>query len=70
MERYIQRVYLDYIFNPHIINDINPVYIPMGLIPLYQPLDISINKIFKDEMKKQYLVWSSYLIKCDVKVTR
>ena len=31
--------------------DINYIIIPSGMIPKCQPLDISLNKIFKDNIK-------------------
>lgn len=54
--------------------DINYVLIPEGMIPECQPLDISINKVFKDnlkikfevfkeEFKKKY-IWINYSFDC------
>ena len=57
-------------FNPYTKNNIYEVFIPRGLTPVCQPLDININKIFKDEMKKLYLNWIANLINNQTRVTR
>ena len=57
-------------FNPYTKNNIYEVFIPRGLTPVCQPLDININKIFKDEMKKLYLNWRANLINNQTRVSR
>ena len=57
-------------FNPYTKNNINEVFISRGLTPVCQPLDININKIFKDEMKKLYLNWRANLINNQTRVSR
>ena len=42
-------------FNPFFKYNINEIYEPKGLTLVYQPLDMTINKLIKDEMKHQYL---------------
>lgn len=57
-------------FNPCTKNNIYEVFIPKGLTPACQPLDININKVFKDEIKKLYLSWRANLINNETKVIR
>ena len=57
-------------FNPYTKNNIYEVFIPRGLTPVCQHLDININKIFKDEMKKLYLNWRANLINNQTRVSR
>ena len=58
-------------FNPFFKYNINQIYAPKGLTPVCQPLDMTINKLIKDEMKRQYLLWrSSQLDNNNTKVTR
>ena len=57
-------------FNPYTKNNIYEVFIPRGLTPFCQLLDININKVFKDEMKKLYLSWRSNLINTNIRVSR
>ena len=42
----------------------------MTLTHVCQPLDIFINKIFKDKMKKLYLSWRANLIESQTRVKR
>ena len=58
-------------FNPFFKYNINSIYVPKGLTPVCQPLDMTINKLIKDKMKRQYLQWrSSLLDNNNTKVTR
>ena len=57
-------------FNPYTKNNIYEVFIPKGLTHVCQPLDIFINKIFKDKMKKLYLSWRANLIESQTRVKR
>ena len=49
-------------FNQFFKYNINEIYVPKGLIPVCQPLDMTINKLIKDEMKRQYLGWKTLLL--------
>ena len=55
---------------PYTKSNIYEVFIPRGLTPVCQPLDININKIFKDEMKKLYLNRRANLINNQTRVSR
>ena len=58
-------------FNPLFKYNINEIYVPKGLTPVCQPLDMNINKLIKGEMKRQYLGWrTSLLDNINTKVTR
>jgi len=37
------------------------VVIPGGMTSVLQPMDVSINKPFKDRLRQQYLTWNSDL---------
>ena len=58
-------------FNQFFKYNINEIYVPKGLTPVCQPLDMTINKLIKDEMKRQYLGWKTLLLdNINTKVTR
>ena len=62
---------VDEYFNPFFKYNINEFYVPKGLTPVSQPLDMTINKLIKDEMKRQYLGWKTLLLdNNNIKVTR
>ena len=42
---------VDEYFNTFFKYNINEFYVPKGLTPVSQPLDMTINKLIKDEMK-------------------
>ena len=49
-------------FNPFFKYNINEICVSKGLTSVCQPLDMTINKLIKDEMKRQYLGWRTSLL--------